>query len=82
MEAWTRGAKYKIRYRLPGQRYDREMVGVYLGSPHPQKATGIPRERQFSLRPDFGTQTLSMDWIKSNERVDDDHEMYIDRRAK
>lgn len=82
MDGWVRGAKYKVRYRIPGvQRYDREMVATYLGTPHPQKATGIPRERQFSGRPEFGTTSLSMDWIIDNERVSSDTSCYVDRRA-
>jgi hypothetical protein len=75
---WFRGAKYKIRYRLPGQRYDREAVLVYLGKP---VTTSRKRRREFSGRPDYGTLTLEADWILGNERVDEDAELYMDRRA-
>jgi hypothetical protein len=78
-QPWFRGGKFKVRYRLPGQRYDREAVLVYLG----RSNTSARKDRpfQFSGRPDFGTLTLEKDWIKGNERVSDDAEMYMDRRA-
>jgi hypothetical protein len=82
-EGWIRGSKYKVRYRIPSvQRYDREMVAVYLGTPdYRSNVPRLPRERQFSGRPEFGTTSLSLGWIKSYERVPDDTECYVDRRA-
>jgi hypothetical protein len=78
---WQRGKKYRVRYRLPTQRYDREMVAVYLGMPSHRVASPGKRERQFSGRPEFGTTALEVGWILGNEQVDDSTECYTDRRA-
>jgi hypothetical protein len=82
-QPWMRGKKFRIRYRTPTQRYDREMVAVYLGMPSHRDVRVAPgrRQREFSGRPQFGTTFLEMGWIISNELVDDSIECYVDRRA-
>jgi hypothetical protein len=56
------GGTYRIRYRFHGQRYDRMLVGVYLGA-----AQGV---LSFSCRPAAGTQQIPESVILSGARVD------------
>lgn len=80
---WTRGKKYKVRYRTPTQRYDRELVAVYLGKPdYRSNVIDVSRRtRQFSGRPEFGTTELEIGWIIANEEVDPSTKCYVGRRA-
>jgi hypothetical protein len=80
---WKRGAKFRIRYRIPGQRYDREMVATYLGMPSHRDVRVRPgrRIRQFSGRPEYGTTELELDWVLGNEEVPADTKCYAGRRA-
>jgi hypothetical protein len=70
------GAKVKVRYRLVGQRVDREGVAVYLGK---NNQTGL---RDFSGRPEFGTTSLRREDIISADVVPDDTKCYMDRKVK
>jgi len=49
------GRRYRIRYRLPSQKADREFVGTCLGW------SDYFRAYEFDLRPDSGTSQLPGD---------------------
>lgn len=58
--------RYRVRYRLEGQRADREFVGTYLGW------SKYYTQHEFDLRPDAGTSQLPGEAIISCERVSSD----------
>lgn len=71
---WVIGGRYKIRYRLDNQRYDREGVASYMG-------VNLFGNYSFSGRPVFGTTELRKTDIISAEKVSVNTEPYMDRRA-
>lgn len=72
-----RGRKYRITYRLNGQRRDHKMVAVYLDSStarwDPSRST-----LYFSMRPVAGTQTLDSKYLLNAEEVQDDTKCMVD----
>jgi len=57
------GQKFRVRYRLDGQKKDRELVGTYLGW------SRFYSKHAFDLRPGAGTTELFGDDIKTAQRV-------------
>jgi hypothetical protein len=65
--------KYRIRYRLDGQRKDREAVLRYMGGSQDKK------DSHWDGRPDLGTQTFPWASIKAVAAVPVDTDIYTDR---
>jgi hypothetical protein len=65
------GKKYRIRYKTPLQKFEREAVMLYL------EFSGT--EHIFSARPVAGTQPVPESWLISHEEVPDDTVPYLNR---
>lgn len=74
------GKRYRVRYRLATQRYDREMVAQYLGA-HDRSWNSARVEHLFNLRPLAGTTTLLETDIVGSP-VETDEPLCIQRRAR
>jgi hypothetical protein len=67
------GQKYRITYKAPNWKYARTAVMTYLG---PGSSDGC-----WNARPFAGTQDLPDSWVQTVEKVDNDTEPYMNRRA-